>query len=91
MPTPPPSSATATSSSAACSRPTRWRWGNRVIATDPAIQGSRLKLADAAGGSTELALWNHPGEDVFGMIARCGRSAAPSGYWAARSTTTTAS
>ena len=24
---------------------------NRVIATDPAIQGSRLKLADAAGGS----------------------------------------
>ena len=48
---------------------------NRVIATDPAIQGSRLKLADAAGGSTELALWNHPGDDVFGMIARCGRVA----------------
>ena len=40
---------------------------NRVIATDPAIQGSRLKLADAAGGSTELALWNHPGEDVFAV------------------------
>src|SRR4051812_2263164 len=48
---------------------------NRVIATDPAIQGSRLKLADSAGGSTELALWNHPGDDVFGMIARCGRVA----------------
>ena len=48
---------------------------NRVIATDPAIQGSRLKLADAAGGSTELALWNHPGDDIFGMIARCGRVA----------------
>ncbi|MGE3294503.1 MAG: phytanoyl-CoA dioxygenase family protein [Geminicoccaceae bacterium] len=48
---------------------------NRVIATDPAIRGSRLKLADAQGGSTELALWNHPGEDVFGMIARCGRVA----------------
>ena len=48
---------------------------NRVIATDPAIQGSRLKLADAAGGSTELALWNHPGDDVFGMIARCARVA----------------
>ncbi|MFL5334834.1 MAG: phytanoyl-CoA dioxygenase family protein [Geminicoccaceae bacterium] len=47
----------------------------RVIATDPAIQGSRLKLADSAGGSTELALWNHPGDDVFGMIARCGRVA----------------
>ena len=48
---------------------------NRVIATDPAIRGSRLRLADAQGGSTELALWNHPGEDVFGMIARCGRVA----------------
>ena len=48
---------------------------NRVIETDPAIRGSRLKLADAQGGSTELALWNHPGEDVFGMIARCGRVA----------------
>jgi hypothetical protein len=48
---------------------------NRVIETDPANRGSRLKLADAQGGSTELALWNHPGEDVFGMIARCGRVA----------------
>ena len=48
---------------------------NRVIATDPAIEGGRLKVADAAGGSTELALWNHPGEDVFGMIARCARVA----------------
>ena len=48
---------------------------NRVIATDPAIQGSRLKVADAAGGSTELALWNHPGDDVFGMFARCERVA----------------
>ena len=48
---------------------------NRVIETDPAIRGSRLKLADAQGGSTELALWNHSGEDVFGMIARCGRVA----------------
>lgn len=48
---------------------------NRVIETDPAIRGSRLKLADAQGGSTELALWNHPGEDVFGMIARSERVA----------------
>jgi ectoine hydroxylase len=48
---------------------------NRVIETDPAIRGSRLRLADAQGGSTELALWNHPGEDVFGMIARCERVA----------------
>ena len=30
---------------------------NRMIETDPAIRGSCLKLADAQGGSTELALW----------------------------------
>lgn len=48
---------------------------NAVIRTDPAIAGNRLKIADTSGGSTELALWNHPGEDVFGMIARCRRVA----------------
>ena len=56
-------------------RPDEVAIANRVIETDPAIRGSRLKVADAAGGSTELALWNHPGEDVFGMIARCHRVA----------------
>jgi ectoine hydroxylase len=48
---------------------------DRVIRTDPAIAGNQLKIADTSGGSTELALWNHPGEDVFGMIARCHRVA----------------
>ncbi len=47
----------------------------RVIATDPAIRGNRLRIADTAGGSTELALWNHPGDDVFGKIARSERIA----------------
>ena len=47
----------------------------QVIAADPAIHGNRLKIADTEGGSTELALWNHPGDDVFGMIARSERIA----------------
>jgi ectoine hydroxylase len=47
----------------------------QVIAADPAIRGNRLKIADTEGGSTELALWNHPGDDVFGMIARSERIA----------------
>ncbi len=47
----------------------------QVIATDPAIGGNRLRIADTEGGSTELALWNHPGDDVFGMIARSERIA----------------
>ena len=46
-----------------------------MILTDPAIQRNVLKIADAEGGSTALALWNHPGEDVFGAIARCERVA----------------
>jgi ectoine hydroxylase-related dioxygenase (phytanoyl-CoA dioxygenase family) len=47
----------------------------RMVDTDPAIQASVLKIADSEGGSTALALWNHPGEDVFGAIARCERVA----------------
>ena len=49
---------------------------NRVIATDPAIQGSRLKVTDtrrAARPSSPCG--NYQGDDVFGMIARCGRVA----------------
>ncbi|MFO1036894.1 MAG: phytanoyl-CoA dioxygenase family protein [Geminicoccaceae bacterium] len=47
----------------------------RMIETDPAISKNVLKIADAEGGSTALALWNHPGDDVFGAIARCERIA----------------
>src|SRR5688500_16233460 len=33
----------------------------RMIESDPAIQANVLKIADSEGGSTALALWNHPG------------------------------
>ncbi len=46
-----------------------------MIETDPAIQRNVLKIADSEGGATALALWNHPGADVFGAVARSKRVA----------------
>ena len=43
------------------------------IATDPAIGRSIARIADSKGAATELALWNHPGDDIFGMVARSAR------------------
>ena len=45
----------------------------RAIAEDPAILENVVALLDTEGGSTELALWNHPGDDVFGAVARSKR------------------
>lgn len=44
-----------------------------AITSDPAIHANVTRLADSGGGTTELALWNHPGGDVFGMVARSRR------------------
>ncbi len=44
-----------------------------AIATDPAIAANVTRLDDSKGASTELALWNHPGDDLFGMVARSAR------------------
>lgn len=44
-----------------------------AIETDPVIAANVYAQKDAAGGSTELALWNHPADDVFGAVARCAR------------------
>src|SRR5204863_8894150 len=30
-------------------------------------------VKDTAGRESKLSLWNHPGEDIYGMIARCRR------------------
>src|SRR4030095_2539284 len=30
-------------------------------------------VADTKGKVSKLSLWNHPGEDIYGMIARCRR------------------
>ncbi len=45
----------------------------RGIEADEAITNNIIALLDSEGGKTELALWNHPGEDVFGAVARCHR------------------
>jgi hypothetical protein len=44
-----------------------------AIRTDPAIAANTYARKDSKGASTELALWNHPGDDVFGAVARCAR------------------
>ncbi len=40
---------------------------------DPAIQEHAYASKDTAGRESKLALWNHPGDDVFGMVARSSR------------------
>jgi Phytanoyl-CoA dioxygenase (PhyH) len=45
----------------------------RAIGADPAIANNVIRLNDSTGASTELALWNHPGDDLFGMVARSAR------------------
>jgi ectoine hydroxylase len=45
----------------------------RAIAADEAIHRNITRINDSSGATTELALWNHPGDDLFGMVARCER------------------
>ena len=45
----------------------------RAIETDEAIAANVTRINDSQGASTELALWNHPGDDIFGMVARSER------------------
>jgi len=46
-----------------------------MIDGDAAIQRSAPKIAESDGGATALALWNHPGNDVLGAVARSTRVA----------------
>jgi len=41
-----------------------------AIVNDPAIAKNTYVRPDSKGASTELALWHHPGDDVFGAVAR---------------------
>src|SRR3546814_12351473 len=45
----------------------------KAIELDEGIRANVVALGDSKGGSTELALWNHPGDDLFGSVARCER------------------
>lgn len=38
---------------------------------DPAIRSHFYDRGDAEGGRTKIALWNHPGDSVYGLAARC--------------------
>jgi len=40
---------------------------------DEALQSSAYERRDADGGKSKLALWNHPGEDLYSMFSRSPR------------------
>ncbi len=40
---------------------------------DSVLQAHAMQVMDAAGRRTNLSLWNHPGNDIYGMIARSER------------------
>jgi len=40
---------------------------------DAVLQQNAMRVMDASGRKTNLSLWNHPGNDIYGMIARCER------------------
>ncbi len=43
---------------------------DRAIALDEGIRRNIIQLDDGDGASIEQALWNHPGDDLFGAFAR---------------------
>jgi ectoine hydroxylase-related dioxygenase (phytanoyl-CoA dioxygenase family) len=45
----------------------------RAAKEDRALDENAFGRADGAGGSVRLSLWNHPGDDVYGMFARSRR------------------
>ncbi len=45
----------------------------QAIRQDAGIRKNIIQVDDSQGASTELALWNHPGDDLFGAVARCER------------------
>ena len=44
-----------------------------AIETDPALRSSFYDRNDASGAATRMALWNHPGDSVYGLAARSRR------------------
>jgi hypothetical protein len=46
---------------------------------DPAIRARAYGLADGHGGTTTIALWNHPGDDTLGLVPRLERMAGGMG------------
>jgi ectoine hydroxylase len=45
----------------------------RAAKEDRALDEHSFGRADGEGGSVRLSLWNHPGDGIYGMFARCTR------------------
>ncbi|NIA70805.1 phytanoyl-CoA dioxygenase family protein [Pelagibius litoralis] len=45
----------------------------QAMERDPAISSHFYNRGDREGAVTKMALWNHPGDSVYGMAARCER------------------
>jgi ectoine hydroxylase len=45
----------------------------RVARDDRALHGHAYGRKDAQGRQSRLSLWNHPGDDLFGVVARSRR------------------
>ena len=43
----------------------------RAAKEDKALDEHAFGRADGEGGVVRLSLWNHPGEGIYGMFARC--------------------
>ena len=56
-----------------------------AFSVDEAIHKRAYGVDDGQGGATEIALWNQPGEDCFGAVARGGGSLRPVPWTARRS------
>lgn len=46
---------------------------HRAIAEDKSLEQNLVEIPDPEWVRTELVVWNHPGDDLFGAIARCAR------------------
>jgi ectoine hydroxylase len=43
----------------------------RAAKEDRALDEHAFGRADGEGGTVRLSLWNHPGDGIYGMFARC--------------------
>ncbi|HLF34066.1 MAG TPA: phytanoyl-CoA dioxygenase family protein [Cyclobacteriaceae bacterium] len=46
---------------------------HRAAVEDRELDKHSFGRADGAGGTIRLSLWNHPGDNIYGMYARCNR------------------
>jgi hypothetical protein len=62
---------------------------SEAVRADSAMQNASMDVRDSKGRRTNLSLWNHPGDDIYGAIARS--ESVVGSMEAAKSTTTTQS